>query len=771
MTRVLSSRFSPRSLEPAQLERLTVGREQLLAHLQRVVTDAVVSGQGRFDLLVGPRGAGKSHCIGLLDARLRASPQLVGRAIVVAPPEELHPTSLVSLLAAFLREFPDDPDAGPAADALRSLQRAQDGNREQRAVELIRARLGGRSLILLLENLDELFEMLGREGQQRLRNILQTQRRWSIVASSRSVSPSFVKHEAPFHGTFNQHLLEPLSAEQCREMLAALADAHGKIELAALLRTNTGLGRVRGIHHLLGGNPRAMAFMFRQLDEHRLDHFELALANLADDIKPYFQEQMTRLSPAQRGVMELLAESWRPLTVNELAERGFTSQASTSGALRHLRRDRLVQVNIVGREHLYEIGDPLHRLARANERPREAIEAFARVIRWWYADDTMSDYKLRKRFVLPEAARTASVAADVAADVVISPAYLAHARALHALAPADAVTQARAELAKRESPGTRAALVLALERLGDEQAAVEALLSALGPHAEAISAYVIGLAASEPPLESNIAGALRHVLAASVKRPTQEDRTRLLQHLEQASPPIVRLLSDHVAHSALMMRWLIATAYEDLGALLGRIRPTRSSPTLEWVIPGVLYSAWHFDRLTSLLSAAGRQLPALAVLPQQLREVVEVGLGLQNQPVPDFSEFRSSSNTNHLALILAMSLLLERLSSSTEDPTEGEGSEELMAAIASELRVGVYAWIASRRSPRRLRGVAALLPDLAEWLPLLACNTAREAVARMSEAERTLMREFLDSLDDQAGLAELGLAPTSAASAAPPSRG
>lgn len=108
--------------------------------------------------------------------------------------------------------------------------------------------------------------------------------------------------------------------------------------------SDRGLARVRGIHHLLGGNPRAMSFMFRQLDAHRLDHFELALADLADELEPCFQEQMTRLSPAQRGVMELLAESWRPLTVTEIAERSFSKQASTSGALRHLRRDALVQV-------------------------------------------------------------------------------------------------------------------------------------------------------------------------------------------------------------------------------------------------------------------------------------------------------------------------------------------------------------------------------------------------------------------------------------------
>jgi len=414
-----SSRFSPRSLEPAQLERLTVAGEQLLDRLQTAVVGAVASGQARFDLVLGPRGAGKSHILGVLEGRLRAAPELLGRTVIVALPEQLHPLSLVQLLAQLLGELPDDPELGPTTEALRSLRRQRDPNQERRAVDLIRARLAGRSLIILLENLDELFTALGRDGQQRLRNILQTERRWSIVATSRSLIPAFTKYEAPFHGTFNQHRLTPLSPEQCRDMLAALADVHGHERLSTLLRTPRGLARVRGLHHLLGGNPRAMALLFRQLDEHRLDHFELALAELADELEPYLREQMIRLSPTQRALLELLVESWRPLTVTELSELSFSAQATTSNALRQLRGEALVQVLEVGRERYYEPGDPLLRLARANQRPRDAIAAFARVIRWWYAQASEADSSVRQYQVPPERARAEFVAHDGNDDGIV----------------------------------------------------------------------------------------------------------------------------------------------------------------------------------------------------------------------------------------------------------------------------------------------------------------------------------------------------------------
>jgi DNA-binding transcriptional ArsR family regulator len=386
-----SSPYAPRKLSPARLEALTVGRAPLLRHLQDSIAGSVALGQARFDLLIGPRGSGKSHLLGALEHRLRGSAQLAERTLVVAPPEHLHPTSLVQLLALLLREFPDDPDAGPVAPALESLRRQADGDQERRAVALIRARLAGRTMIIVLEHLDDLFDALGRAGQQRLRNILQTERSWSILAGARALLPAFTKHEAPFHGTFNIHRLEPLSAALCRDMLVALAHAHAREALAAELGSSLGLARVRGLRHIVGGTPRAMALIYEQLDAQCRDDLgrepslELALTQLAEQQTPYLQEQLNRLSPAQRNIMELLAEHWRPLSVGEIAEHTFTTHGSTSGSIRHLRADRLVEQIELGRERLYELADPLHRIAWAGERKQQQLDAFAGVVREWFS--------------------------------------------------------------------------------------------------------------------------------------------------------------------------------------------------------------------------------------------------------------------------------------------------------------------------------------------------------------------------------------------------
>jgi hypothetical protein len=91
-----SSRFSPRLLGHEVLEQLTAAREPLLARLVGSLSAAILSGQGRFDLLVGPRGIGKSHLLGLVEGRMRAHADLCERLVIVALPEEFHPSSLLT---------------------------------------------------------------------------------------------------------------------------------------------------------------------------------------------------------------------------------------------------------------------------------------------------------------------------------------------------------------------------------------------------------------------------------------------------------------------------------------------------------------------------------------------------------------------------------------------------------------------------------------------------------------------------------------------------
>lgn len=452
------SRFSPHVVDQANLERLFVEREPLLARLVDDVSAGVVEGGARYVLLVGPRGAGKSHLAALLRARLSA--RLQGSAILAGLDEEEHVGSLLDLLARVLRAFPPDPSIPDAQVQLRSLRGVSHEEAVERAVGLIEARLADRALILSFENADQLFEDLGREGQQVLRRVLQAHPRWSMVATSRTLGPMFVRPQQPFFNTFAVHSLEALPPEGCRELLARLADVDGREDLASFLRTPTGLARVRAIHHFAGGNPRAMALLHPYLTLAKLDELVEAFYDLSEELTPYFQEQMSRLPAGQRPILEALAENWRPMSPGELAEALFQAPAAVSMQLKRLREDRLVTALSVGRERFYEIAEPLHRLARAMKRTDGVGAALARFLRHWHQPGELEG--LLGLEGLLEAELRAHVSALRVSESEESPYDAAERESIEGCIAGEALARAREFHMRRQTPVSAGVLVDAL---------------------------------------------------------------------------------------------------------------------------------------------------------------------------------------------------------------------------------------------------------------------------------------------------------------------
>jgi DNA-binding transcriptional ArsR family regulator len=333
-------------------------------------------------VIVGPSGIGKSHLLGLVEARIRALPNLAERLVVVALPEDFHPSSIVHLLAKILDGLPVDESLPPVAAQLPALRRLEPVDAIDMAVAMIRARLAGRSLLLMLEDLDVIFDDLGRKAQAKLRKIVQTEQGWSICATARSAI-AWSRHTEPFHGTFVVHQVEPLRPAEGREMMVRLARLRGHPQLEASLASDAALELLHAAHHLVGGSPRVLALLFDHLVPERLDDLEAILCGLAEALTPLLRERMSRLSAGQRPVMEFLAERWVPASVSEIADATFIVPTTVSTHLRALRREQQVHALAVGKERLYELADPLQRIGWAIRHDHSRAAALADIARAW----------------------------------------------------------------------------------------------------------------------------------------------------------------------------------------------------------------------------------------------------------------------------------------------------------------------------------------------------------------------------------------------------
>ena len=389
MSAVSISRFTPSTMPEDLLERLFVVRKPVLESLMKRVGDLENTPSPHHTLLVGPRGAGKTHLISLVyhRAKNRAGTD-GGKPLRIAwlPEDPWTIVSYARLLAAILERVAPDTGVKSADEAeldarLRSTSR-KDG-----------------PVLVLMENVDQILDALGEVGQQKLRNLLQTESGVLIIGSTTRLDRSLSSHAAPFFGFFDTIRLEPFSPEEACEMLTALAREAGNAELAERLSSSGALARIHTIAHLAGGQPRLWALLGSALTVEKLRDLAALLLNRFDDLTPYYQEQLARLSPLQRLVVAELAAADRPLPVKDIAERVGSDQRSVAKAVGDLaERGWLKPVSTIFTELLdrrrtyYDLAEPLARLAfqikESRGEPLPLVVDF--LVNWFDADQLRS---------------------------------------------------------------------------------------------------------------------------------------------------------------------------------------------------------------------------------------------------------------------------------------------------------------------------------------------------------------------------------------------
>jgi len=146
------------------------------------------------------------------------------------------------------------------------------------------------------------------------------------------------------------------------ELLAKKAIHEGKADLAEFLRTPMGRARVRAIHHLAAGNPRAYVVLFDLLDKEALDDLVEPFMRMVDDLTPYFQDRMSQLAPAQRKILAFLCHVGRPVTVKDIPTPCLMSQQTATKQIAELDNAGLVARTRFGRNTFCEVSEPLMRI-------------------------------------------------------------------------------------------------------------------------------------------------------------------------------------------------------------------------------------------------------------------------------------------------------------------------------------------------------------------------------------------------------------------------
>ena len=336
-------------------------------------------------IVIGPRGSGKTSLLLRVAAEIRRDPKLSGGFFPVVFAEESYEVDTagefwlesLSRLADQAPARADAPDLHRTLEDLRTIQDDQTLGDRCLGTLLDYSDRESKRVVLMVENLNMIFrDMSDRDAGWRLRKILQTEPRIILLASATSRFDEIGHPDHALYDLFRVRTLRPLDTNECAVLWGAVAGKHPSRET------------IRSLEILTGGSPRLVAIVARFGAARSFGELMKDLLDLVDDHTEYFKSHIESLPAQERRVYLALADLWKPATTREIAERTRIETSKCSAQLTRLTERGVVQVTGgSARRKQYYLTERLYNiyyLLRRNRGPDSLIEALIQFMESYY---------------------------------------------------------------------------------------------------------------------------------------------------------------------------------------------------------------------------------------------------------------------------------------------------------------------------------------------------------------------------------------------------
>jgi len=377
-------------MSPETLEAILVQRHALAERLVELIRVSALTDNKHFQLLIGPRGIGKTHLVSLIYHRVVKMEDLRDKLLIAwLQEEEWGIASFLDLLRGIFRALAKEYPTAYEAELHNDVEKLYDLSPEQaefKAAELLRDFVGKRVLLLIVENLEDVFSGLGDFGQKQLKAYIQNNSFLTILATSQSLFDGVKLSNNPFYGFFDLQELDEFKLDEAVALLNHIANLEGNSDLASFIQSPTGRDRIKVVHYLSGGSPRVyIVFSAFLMTPESLDKLVEPFMEMLDSLTPYYQDRMKYLSNQQRKIVDFLCDRGGAAPVKQIAKRCFIEQRTVSSQLKDLRDKGYVKTEEIGRESWYELREPLMRFCLEVKKQRnKPIRLIVDFIRVWY---------------------------------------------------------------------------------------------------------------------------------------------------------------------------------------------------------------------------------------------------------------------------------------------------------------------------------------------------------------------------------------------------
>jgi len=253
----------------------------------------------------------------------------------------------------------------------------------------------GKKLLLLIDNIDELFGKLKEKERKQLREILLSSSLLKIVGGSTKMLEQHYDYGQPFYQFFEIIHLKGLNSDETKTLLRTLGGSKYQKRIEEIITKSP--ERIETLRKLTGGVPRTIVMLFEIFIQEDGDAFN-DLRRILDEVTPLYKHRMDALPSTLQEIVHTLAMNWDAMPTKDIAKAIRMESKKVSAHLKELEKYQVVESECIGKNKLYRIQERffniwyLMRFGRRRDRNR--VEWLIKFFLAWYSQDELENKAL-----------------------------------------------------------------------------------------------------------------------------------------------------------------------------------------------------------------------------------------------------------------------------------------------------------------------------------------------------------------------------------------
>lgn len=398
----ISHIYNPDNQTKQELLDNFVVRLPVFDKLFRSIKDSTMDDAEQHFLIQGQRGTGKTTLLLKLAHEIENDPALTEWLIPVRLNEEQYNIfSLCRLWESVAAQLEDQPGFEDLLDIFEKSFEEKDYPANCYRILEKRLQRENKKLLLLIDNIVDVFKKIGEKECRQLRDILHTTTEIRIIAASaRTLEHSF-SHDKPFFEFFKIIYLEGLNQKETETLLLKLAENYQKPQMREIIEKHP--GRVETLRRLTGGIPRTIILLFEIFVDDSANVFE-DLELILDRITPLYKHRMDDLSSQQQAIMDAIALNWDAIATKDIAKKVRMESKAVASQLKILENSSLIHSIQADRKNkLYLITERFfniwYLMRYGRKKSREQVRFLVRFLEEWCSTEELTE-KITKHIAL-----------------------------------------------------------------------------------------------------------------------------------------------------------------------------------------------------------------------------------------------------------------------------------------------------------------------------------------------------------------------------------